>query len=269
MKSELTKWFALKAFPFGKNIHAKNLFVYPQLEELHQTLAVTLAVGSGMLVTAQAGTGKTTAIRGFLGSLTSNDYRVVYLGNDQNGTTLFARLGVEIGLRLSNSRQHRMLQLSQHIQRHIIGTGKKLLLVIDEAHLLPGKTLEDIRLLTNSQMDSRNDIILLMLGQLWLRSKLKHHGHEALYQRMSFRYGLEGLSKSETRDYIRHHLALVGCTKELFTPEAYDYLFLHSGGILREINNLALDSLLKAMNLKKQKVDENILRMVVNQRESS
>jgi|SRR5690606_33736062 len=267
MKRSLLKWFGLKAIPFGKDLGSKQLFSYLQLDELNQILELAIESSSSVLISAQAGTGKTTAVRCFLESLPSNRYRIVYLGNDQLGTNLFIRLGLELGLK--PSRSYRMIQLAQHIRRHVIGSGKQLLLVIDEAHLLDYRTLEDIRLLTNSDMDSKSDIILFMLGHLWLRTKLKGHGHEALYQRMRFRYGLEGLSKQQTHEYIQHHLALVGCTKEILTSEALEHLFMASGGILREINNLMVDSMLKAMNLGLHKIDLKVIRMVVNQRDSS
>ena len=133
-----------------------------------------------------------------------------------------------------------MLQISKQIQRIVSGAGKQLLLVVDEAHLLEGSTLEDIRMLTNTDMDRRSDVIPIMLGQLWLRTKLKNLGHEALYQRLRFRYGLEGLTLKQATAYVKHHLMLVGCDRDLFTAAAMKGLFQASGGILREINNLCL-----------------------------
>ena len=266
---KLTEWFGFSKIPFGRDIDAKDFFQYPQLVELHQILELALASQSGTLITGEAGTGKTTVVRGFLETLPANQYRAIYLGNDQDGGALLARLGMELGMRVSLARNQRMIQLTQHIRRHVVGSGKQLVLVVDEAHLMDGRTLEDIRLLTNAEMDSRTDVILIVLGQLWLRNKLKQHGHGALYQRLRFRYGMGGLTKQQARSYIQHHLSLVGCKKELLTEDAHDYLFMASGGILREINNLMVDALLKAMNLKKQKLDEQTIRMVVLQRDSS
>ncbi len=266
---KLTEWFGFTKIPFGKDLSAKEFFSYPQLTELYQILELAVASQTGTLVTGEAGTGKTTVLRGFLGTLPVNKYRTIYLGNDQDGGALFNRLGMELGVRVSIARNQRMFQLTQHIRRNVVGSGKQLVLVVDEAHLMDGKTLEEIRLLTNSDMDSRTDVILILLGQLWLRSKLKHHGHGALYQRLRFRYGMGGLTKQQTKSYIQHHFALCGCKKELLSDGAYDNVFMASGGILREINNLMVDALLKAMNHGKHKLDEEIIRMVVLQRDSS
>lgn len=267
--SKLTDWFGFTKIPFGKDLSVRDFFSYPQLTELHQILELAVASNSGTLVTGEAGTGKTTVVRGFLSSLPVNQYRALYLGNDQDGGALLTRLGMELGVKVSMARNQRMIQLTQHIRRHVAGSGKQLILVIDEAHLMDGRTLEDIRLLTNSEMDTRTDVILIVLGQLWLRSKLKQHGHGALYQRLRFRYGMGGLTKQEAKAYVQHHFSLCGCKKELLTDSAYDYLFMASGGILREINNLMVDALLKAMNQRKHKLDEEIIRMVVLQRDSS
>jgi type II secretory pathway predicted ATPase ExeA len=160
---------------------------------------------------------------------------------------MFARLASELGLR-TTSKGGRLLQLSQFIKRHTLGSNRELVLVV-EAHLLEWRTLEDIRLLTNSEMDSKSALTLVMPGQLWLRSKLKSMGNEALFQRMHFRYGLEGLTKALTKQYVRHHLNLVGCTKDVFSDDAIAEVFMSSGGILREINNISLECLIKAANL--------------------
>lgn len=261
-------WFKFTGMPFDKDVDEKSLFRYSQIEELHQKLDLALETRTGLLVTGQAGTGKTTGIRVHLEQLPSNSYRVIYLGNDQTGKSLFARLAAEFGLALNHSTS-RMLQLTNYIKRHVQGSNKHLVLVVDEAHLLDWRTLEDIRLLTNTEMDRKSALTLVLMGQLWLRNKLKNAGNEALYQRMRFRYGLEGLSKKQTTEYVRQQLSRVSCTRDLFTDGAYGALFQASGGILREINNLAFEALVLAANQELQKVDEKLMKLVVDLRETS
>jgi type II secretory pathway predicted ATPase ExeA len=86
---------------------------------------------------------------------------------------------------------------------------------------------------------------------------------------MRFRYGLEGLSKKQTTEYVRQQLTRVSCTRDLFTDGAYGTLFQASGGILREINNLAFEALVLAANQELQKVDEKLMKLVVDLRETS
>ncbi len=170
---KFTEWFALSRIPFDKDIDVKSLFRYMQIEELHQKLELAIESQTGLLVTGQAGTGKTTAVRVYLDELPPTKYRVIYLGNDQTGKSMFARLAAEFGMKLNLSTS-RMIQLSQYIKRHIVGSNKQLVLVIDEAHLLEWRTLEDIRLLTNSEMDRKSAATLVLLGQLWLEAPKKY-----------------------------------------------------------------------------------------------
>jgi type II secretory pathway predicted ATPase ExeA len=80
-------------------------------------------------------------------------------------------------------------------------------LLVDEAHLLTYEQLEELRLLTNADMDAHSPFALLLLGQPTLRRKLKLG---TLAQRIALRYELPGMDPAETSGYIHHHLALAG-----------------------------------------------------------
>lgn len=263
----MQEFYGFQRPPFSKDLSYKELYRYAQLELLFDRLRATTDDGTGLLVTGRAGTGKTTAIRGFLDSLGAR-HRVIYLGQYQRGTALFARLGLEFGIRKHTLGAKRMVGLVQKISEES-SAGRKIVLVIDEAHLLEKPTFEDIRLLTNADMDRRSPMSLIMMGQRWLRGMLKNEGQEALYQRLRLRYALEGLSEHETREYTEHHLLLAGGPKNLFTEAAVRIIFVASEGILREINNICYESLLVGAAKKARKIDEDIVNWVVDQRELS
>lgn len=257
--------YGLEKSPFLKNVELKNMFRYPQLEQLFERLAVTADDGSGLLITGRAGCGKTTATRAYLSSLDAK-YRVIYLGQFQHGSALFASLGAEFGIRSNMWGKKRMLYLAQNISRET-ASGRRLVLVIDEAHLLDRTTFEDLRLLTNADMDSRSPMSLIVIGQRWLRSTLRNVVHEALYQRLRLRFALEGLSEQETNDYILHHLQLAGCAKTPFTKAAMKSIFVASEGILREVNNICYEALLAGAEQNEKRIDEQIVEWVIDQRE--
>jgi type II secretory pathway predicted ATPase ExeA len=263
----MQEYYGFERAPFSKDLSYKELYRYPQLEQLFERLRVTTADGAGLLVTGRAGTGKTTAVRGFLDSLEAK-YRVIYLGQYQKGTALFAKLGLEFGIRKHLIGARRMVSLVQRVTDES-NSGRKIVLVIDEAHLLERPTFEDIRLLTNADMDRRSPMSLIMLGQRWLRGMLKSDIQEALYQRLRLRYALEGLSEGETKEYIQHHLELAGNGKVIFTNEAIKIIFVASEGILREINNICYEALLVGFSKKAKKIDPAIVNWVVDQRELS
>jgi type II secretory pathway predicted ATPase ExeA len=99
---------------------------------------------------------------------------------------------------------------------------------VDEAHLLDRTTLEDIRLLTNTDFDRAAAVTIVFLGQLSLRGRVKTPGFEALNQRLRYRYAMEGFTEEETAAYIKHRLQLSGWNQEFFAPQAIRHIFLVS-----------------------------------------
>ena len=141
------------------------------------------------------------------------------------------------------------------------------MLLVDETHLLERAALEDLRLLTSSEMDRRSLVSIILLGQIWIRDRLRYREYEALNQRLRLRYALEGLTEKETAQYIQHHLLLVDCSKELFTSDAMKQVFLASGGLLRPINNICFASLVKAKSCGKKTIDGALVKRVIQEQE--
>ena len=262
------EFFSLRLSPFGKNIGQAQLFQYDQLEHLSTLIQATLEDGSMCLITGRAGTGKTTGVRAYLEALPSARYRIIYVGQEQRRSGVISRILHELGSRTNVSWANRTLKLSERLQ-DTIRSGRQLILVIDEAHLLEQQTLEDIRLLTNLDMDRSTNLSVFLLGQHWLRAILKKTPNEALYQRLRLRLALEGLSELQTAQYIHHHLALAGCSdpESIFTDDAITEIFASSEGILREINNICFEAMLRAASLQTRSIGKSLIEHVLNQRE--
>jgi len=254
-------------FPFGKSFTKEEVFSYAQFQELHQLLELTVKQKNMCLVTGEAGVGKTTAVRTFTDELPTNRHQIIYVGQDQDGGNLSRRLACALGFQPPRSRAHTWLSISQHLQDNLVEQGRDIILVVDEAHLLDDSTLEDIRLLTNADFDRSSPLSVILLGQLSLRSRLKLGGHEAINQRLRFRYALEGFTQEETAQYIQHRLTAAGISADMFAPDAVKHIFLASQGIPREINNLCTLALLKAQALNVATIDAKLVRQVLDQRE--
>jgi type II secretory pathway predicted ATPase ExeA len=255
--------------PFAKTFPDDGVFSYSQYEELKKLLKRTTEERSLLLLTGQAGVGKTTALRAFTNELPTNKYQIIYVGQDQEGINLSRRLASSLGIPPQRSKAHTWLLISQYLSDNLREQGKEVVLVVDEAHLLENTTLQDIRLLTNADFDRTSPIILFMVGQLSLRTRLKMAGQEALNQRLRFRYALEGLTEEETGDYIRHRIHIAGGDDDIFTDDGLRSIFLASQGIPREINNLCTVALMQAESLGVQRVDGKLIRQVVDQREAN
>jgi len=120
-------------------------------------------------------------------------------------------------------------------------------LMIDEAQLIPTKaTFDEIRLLTNFQLDDQNLLSVVLIGQPELETRLEREAYAPLRQRIGMRYSLGPLSLEETVRYIDHRIRVAGGSRNPFTAEAMNEIHTLSRGIPRLINTLATTSLLDA-----------------------
>jgi type II secretory pathway predicted ATPase ExeA len=264
MTETITEFFGYKAMPFGKD---GDYFLYGQLDEVKEVLRLTVQETSMALVSGQAGTGKTTAVSSFVDDLPSNSHQVIYLGQDQHGGNLLRRLCFHLGIKPRVHRSQLPLQVSQYLSENLAELGRNVVLIVDECHLLDLPTLEDLRLLTNAEFDRRSPLAVILVAQLIFRRQLKNPGWEALNQRIRFRYALEGFSAEETSAYIKHRLKSAGASEDLFSADALKLVFAASGGIPREINNLASAAMLRAFALGTKKIDARVVKQVLDQKE--
>ena len=129
-------------------------------------------------------------------------------------------------------------------------------LIIDEAQLIPSKsTFDEIRLLTNFQLDEQNLLSVLLIGQPELETRLDRSHYAPLRQRIGLRYRLGPLTLEETIDYIDHRVRVAGGARNPFSRAAMERIHAVSGGIPRLINTLATTALLEAFGDDAESVD--------------
>jgi type II secretory pathway predicted ATPase ExeA len=136
-------------------------------------------------------------------------------------------------------------------------------LVVDEAQHLRNDVLEDLRLLTNYEMDAAPRLCLLLVGLTELRRRLAMAVHESLAQRIVVRYHLGGLARDELGAYLDHRLKLAGTTVPLFEPGAVEALYQATHGLPRKVNRIAHYALSAAALAKARQIDpEHVHRAV-------
>jgi hypothetical protein len=143
--------------------------------------------------------------------------------------------------------------------------GRLVVLVIDEAHLLDADQLEELRLLSNADMDSRSPFGCLLVGQPTLRRRIKLGTFAALDQRIALRYAMAGMNPGETKSYLAHHLKLAGRSDTLISDDAAALIHQVSRGLPRAVNNLAIQALVAAFAANKTIVDESSARAAVTE----
>ena len=155
-------------------------------------------------------------------------------------------------------------QLQQEIEVIRGVQRKKVVCILDEAHLLEKETLEEFRFLLNYRFDSMSPMALVLVGQteLW-ENKLKLQRYAAIRQRIDMYCTLPHLDRSETEQYIVSHMDYSGCGQEIFTTKALDEIHKASAGIPRMINRVCEKALMYAFQNQKRLIDDYMIKFVV------
>ena len=138
-------------------------------------------------------------------------------------------------------------------------TRKLPLLILDDAHYLPSKTLIELPMLLNFEMDSHDPMILILAGHDQLAARLRGPLLRHLDQRICLRYEMPTLDEKATRDYLDHRLRLVSASLDLFDPAAVLAIHKVAKGTHRLIDRIATDALtLVALDNRHRVTDEDV-----------
>jgi general secretion pathway protein A len=240
-------FYGLKASPF--QISTDPTFLW--LGEKHREAIAMLKFGiqvedhTGMvLLTGDTGTGKTTLINALFKSLDRGVIRAAVKNPSLDGMDFFNYIAASFGSNRPFTTKNRFFLAFEQYLKNAAASGKKVLLVIDEAQVLTETMLREIRLFTNFEQDGRSLIRVFLVGQPELRKKLARPVNKALAQRITLNYHIEPLVPEETREYIQYRLQVAGTSRPLFSPEAVQLVHRYSQGLPRQINVLCDHALL-------------------------
>lgn len=254
---------------FGKGLGPGALLVYPQLEELEDELEALVEEGGVGVLSGEMGMGKTTALRHYLDQRADRNIQALYHGSSRHSTTLLEALVEGLGVAPARHRAPLLRQVSQQVARTWHEQRLKTLVILDDAHLLEDSLLEDLRLLTNFEMDTVDPLVLVLAGHPALRKRLTRPVHLALHDRVRLHYRLEGLSREETSEYIDRHLKAAKGSPDLFTTEARNAIFERAQGIPRRINSLARDALKRSARRNQTPIDAATVEEVARNQQAS
>mgnify|MGYP000870039426 FL=1 len=259
-------FYSLSRRPFSKEIDPVHMFSSSSYEELLARLAF-LKDSRGMgLVTGEAGSGKTSALRAFVCSLNPSLFKPAYFPLSTVTVSDFYR-GLAFVLDISPA--FRKVDLFRQIQEAISETyyGKKItpLIILDELQLATPTFLNELHLLFNYGMDALNPFILVLCGMPPLLNKLSLAHQQPLNQRLIMRYKMQPLSKEEVAAYIDHHMKLAGANHPIFTASAIEAISTVSRGWPRLINSLASTCLVYGCQKELQQLDEESVRMAASE----
>ena len=258
---------AFKAFygmefnPFDKGIQTEYLFSSEDLKQFTSRMEYFKTARGFALVFGEPGCGKTTSIRSFTAKLNPQLFRVIYLPLSTVTVQDFYRhLSAGLGL----VPRFRKVDLFHQIQDCIANAyhqkNMTTFVIIDEAQFIQNEILNDLRLLFNFQMDSKNYAMVLLSGQSVFLHQLSLQINEPLRQRIIFNYGFKGLDKEEIEAYLKTLLKAAGITEPLFTTDAIEAIASFSSGLPRKVNQLAEKALLVGCQKKTLSIDAGIIQ---------
>lgn len=258
-------FFEMVNTPFVRNVPPELLYESPVLKDALGRLKYAANGKLFAVVTADAGCGKSTLIRRFASSLPNDQYVLLYVSDSQlTPRNLYKSLLDQLGMETHVTRGEAKRQLLDAVERIQTVKQKKVVCVLDEAHLLNKEILEEFRFLLNYHFDSESPMALILVGQteLW-DNKLRYQRYAAIRQRIDINCVLPHLDRAETEKYIRSHLAYSGCRQdELFTEKALDEIYRASAGIPRMINRICEKCLMYAYQQQQKLIDDYTVRYV-------
>ncbi len=247
-------FFGFSSYPFSKSISYKNLFHTKTYKEAFARLEFGTIGEDILLLTGQAGTGKSLCLNAFINSIDINKYLPIYLrGNDMSTGELYKAVldGINIEPPYNTSVAKRIFF------KTIPELSKKPIVIIDDTQDLKDSALSNIKSMVNFDFDSKNKITFILTGQPELRKKLNYSQFNSLRQRIRISYNLREMSLEETCGYIEHHIKLCGYPNSIFSDDAKSNIFNISEGVPRKINTICFNAILKAASAQQKIIDSS------------
>jgi type II secretory pathway predicted ATPase ExeA len=256
--------YGLELNPFLKN--ARDILLdTAEFREVQLRLNYLLETKGFGVLTGGAGKGKTTAIRTWANQLNPSLYKVVYSSLSTLTVTEFYRnLASGLGLEPKYRKPDNFRMIQDEICRYTMEKRITPVIIIDEANHICTGILNDLKILFNFEMDSKDRAVLLLAGLPSLNHTLRLSIHEPLRQRITMNYHIDGLTKEESKQYILTKLNGARCTRTVFNENALEALANAANGVPRMLNKLCNSCLMIGNSRMAEVIDEEIVMQAVN-----
>ncbi len=242
--------FKLTELPFRLSPDPAFLYLSKHHARAKAYMESTIWFTDGFVViTGEIGSGKTTLIETFLREL-GQDVVVAQVNQTQVSPTEFLQsVLVQFGFTPFKMKKAELLATINSFLIEQYASGRKVVLIVDEAQNLTDRVLEEVRLLSGVETTKEKVLRIILAGQPELNDKLNAPELTQLAQRVRLRFHLTPLSRSETRNYIEHRLEVAGGQgRQIFADETFDVIFQYTGGVPRLVNSLCDTAMMSAFS---------------------
>lgn len=257
-------FFGLNEKPFAITPDPRYLYLSERhAEALAHLLYGINEAGGFVQLTGEVGTGKTTIVRSLLAQTPKNAEIALILNPKMTAPEFLLTICEELGIGVPDTATESLKDLVDILSGYLLrahANGRRVVVVVDEAQNLAPAVLEQVRLLTNLETNTRKLLQIILIGQPELRELLARNELRQLAQRITGRYHLNPLNGEETSAYVRHRLRVAGATSDIFSPAALAEVHRLAGGVPRVINVVCDRALLGAYSMDRHRVTAGLVR---------
>lgn len=262
-------FFGLNEKPFSITPDPRYLYLSERhAEALAHLLYGINEAGGFVQLTGEVGTGKTTIVRSLLAQTPKNAEIALILNPKMTAPEFLLTICEELGIGVPDAATESLKDLVDILSGYLLRAhagGRRVVVVVDEAQNLAPTVLEQVRLLTNLETNTRKLLQIILIGQPELRELLGRNELRQLAQRITGRYHLNPLTPAETSAYVRHRLRVAGATNDIFSPAALSEVHRLATGVPRVINVVCDRALLGAYSMDRHRVTSNLVRVAASE----
>ncbi|MGH8570067.1 MAG: XrtA/PEP-CTERM system-associated ATPase, partial [Gammaproteobacteria bacterium] len=260
-------FYNLSGKPFRLNPDPRMFFNSHSHKRAMSYLLYGVKQGEGFIViTGDVGTGKTMLVGALSSMLERQNVAIANVVTTQiEAEDLLRVAAAEFGLDYRSKSKAIILKNLESYFKECAHLGKRALLLVDEAQNLPPRAVEELRMLSNFQLNGRSLVQSFLLGQKEFRNVMRSQDFVQLRQRVIAAYHLRPLDTAETRAYIEHRLGVVGWKNDpQFVDEVFPLIHRITQGVPRRINLFSDRLLLFASLENKRIIDAAVVTAVTN-----